>query len=75
VVAYGISAEDYIEKYGLAEAIRKGGIGATSKVLKLGEEGKRGNQAIFTVDKEEKSYTLKPLINITEALKSYIGRK
>jgi len=47
VVTYGISAEDYIEKYGLAEAIRKGGIGATSKVLKLGEEGKRGGTKLF----------------------------
>jgi hypothetical protein len=72
VLDYGIDLDTLVEKYEIAKAI-KGGIttGATSKVWKLGEEGRRGNNAVFNLDGKEVRYSLKPLAELTEILKSY----
>jgi len=72
---HGIEPEKFIEKYGIGKAIREGrSSGATSKVQKVGEEGKKGNSVIFRVDDKEREYSLRPIAIITELLKSY-GKK
>jgi hypothetical protein len=72
VLDYGIDLYTLVEKYGTAKAIKEGKTsGATSKVWKLGEEGRRGNNAVFNLDGKEVRYSLKPLAELTEILKSY----
>jgi hypothetical protein len=72
VLDYGIDPYKLVEKYGTAKAIKEGKTsGATSKVWKLGEEGRRGNNAVFNLDGKEVKYSLKPIAELTEILKSY----
>lgn len=72
ILDYGIDLYKLVEKYGVARAIKEGKTsGATSKVWKLGEEGRRGNNAVFNLDGKEVKYSLKPIAELTEILKSY----
>jgi hypothetical protein len=72
ILYYGIDLYTLVEKLGTAKAIKEGKTtGATSKVWKLGEEGRRGNNAIFNLDGKEVKYSLKPIAKLTEILKSY----
>jgi|GEM_PF-5156104 len=72
VLDYGIDLYTLVEKYGTAKAIKEGKTtGATSKVWKLGEEGRRGNNAIFNLDGKEVKYSLRPIAKLTEILESY----